>query len=229
MSQITLLLIGFIVSTSTLLLLVYLYVFYGRRPGNGSLVSKHFFEATISRQLVPRLSPLIESGDKLVVVGGDGMYHATIGGPTWLNGLKSWLEKGLKIDYLIVDGSPELSLPLLSLAMEFPDTFVLQFADIVPSMDRKIIADIEAMQYSHPVSLTDSYGQLKAIWFENYHSPESHIARNVDYFAQQDIGKQQKQQRALDFIEKARRVLEAIEPMRPSEIESVLGNVTKAA
>lgn len=214
---------GLLLSIVWVIVGVYFYHFYRRRPGDGSTKTKRFFEATVARQLVPRFEPLVRTGDLVTIVGGDGTYHASFGGPLWVDALRSWLKRGAAIDYLIVDGDPSSSLPLVQLSLEFSDRFRLRFADVaaIAATSRDLINDFDALRYTHPVLLQNEAGVIKAVWFEGYHEAGSHIARNVQYIAATDI-ETYRGHRAFQYIEKAKRLLAVVKPTDISVARSVL-------
>ncbi|MBV1865790.1 MAG: hypothetical protein KUG74_15325 [Rhodobacteraceae bacterium] len=168
----------------------YAYI-VGRQPANNFNKSARLSEATVARQLVPRFDELIELGDILTIPGCDGTYYKSAGGAMWLAALQDWLDRGCTIQYLLVDTDPADLGGILNLVQHFPETFVLKLpAHILGEDDPDFLTNLgvfNEFRSFHPVILFDSEKKPKALWLEHFHEEHSHIAREVDYVAPQDI------------------------------------------
>lgn len=173
------------------ILAIYFNYFYRFRPGNGSMVSKRFGETTVSRQLVPRIDPLMKSGRRLVVLSWNGSYEGTVSGDNWLSAMKSWLRAGVNIDYLIVSGEADECVQLLALYREFPNHLNVYIWDKTHNHSNEAAVARYKYEFSHPVIVEESNGNAVALWYENYHPHGSHIALDVEYVSPRDIEHEQ--------------------------------------
>jgi hypothetical protein len=125
-----------------------------------------------------------KEGDTLTIVGGDGFYFSTPGGDRLKNAIKSWLDRGVKIRYVLVSGTVFSNRALCELAERNENLTVLfvNGARVEEEASQRLSILVEKYKTLHPTILSsDQLSEVKIAWVERYHPEMSHIANDVHY------------------------------------------------
>lgn len=182
-----------------------------KRPANADFVLS-IPSVTIADDLIPLIDDLIAefppAGEKrLQVMGGDGKYITLANGEQWRNGIRSWTDKGLNVDYILLDADEEVIRELKGLQFECQQNLG-DFSVSVLNRDKAtgIGKLVEGLKTRHP-TLFFGPGNERAMWIEGNHPEESEFAFDVSYVSP----------RAMERHETARSLFEKYQ----SEIDSI--------
>ena len=160
-----------------------------------SLDEKIFLpEATVAQDLVPMLLAIDRTpnfslkGASITIFGSDGKYIVSRNGGMLAKGIRRWVAKGARVQYVLLEADPSVrhrfgelissigpdNLEVLVLNNDEEGTMSLQEgAESLDKLKKK-------MRTFHPTLFLGSKGQ-KAMWIEGLHPPNSTVAYNVTY------------------------------------------------
>jgi hypothetical protein len=136
--------------------------------------------ATSSRDLVPLLTPYIQKGATVWVVGADLSYFDGINSSFWRSALRRWMDDGCSIKYLLVDQDGADSEALFQ-SFKLPKKLELVHPRSLGS-DSRLDDLIHKYKTFHPTLLQNPDGS-RAMWIEHFHPRGSAIAHDVEFVA----------------------------------------------
>jgi hypothetical protein len=155
--------------------------------------SGNFARASVATQLVPLLSEHVGAQTDIRIVGSYGDYSMRVAAKSkidvnqerWVLALKSWLEVGARINYLLVAATEDGRQVLERLATQFKDFHLWEITadDIHEPVDKAYVKELMTF---HPVLLENKKKKIRAMWIENDHQPGSTEAENCDWIAPDD-------------------------------------------
>lgn len=171
-----------------------LYLIRERRK-KASLTEEIFLtEATAAQDLVDMFLAIDKSstcslkGAGITIFGGDGRYIVSPNGDKLTKGIETWVEKGARIRYVLLEADPSVRSQFQELIADIgaDNLDVLIFnedTDGAKSMREgtdSLDKLKEKMRTFHPTLFCGEEGQ-KAMWVEGLHPPNSTVAYNVTY------------------------------------------------
>ena len=163
---------------------VHLYERYERysRPSNG-IDAVRIACASISSDLIPLIDGLPKAdvpfqGSKLCLFGNDGRYFVKKNGKRWRKKLIQWGNKGLEIEYILLDADTAVREEMRNLKEQLGDKFEAILAD--DSLSGYL--EENGLLTFHP-TLFFGPNEQKAAWLEGRHEKDSEFAYNVLYLS----------------------------------------------
>lgn len=141
---------------------------------------RSYKRATVIWHMGPCMDPLISKGSRLLVVGNDGHPVAKILYP-WRWFLRRWAHKGCDIYYLAIEPTERTRSILAGLSSKLPNFFPLEVvsADSIKDEEDRLL--IDRLRTFHPILLSDSAVNSRAMWIEHYHPPKSAVAQWCEF------------------------------------------------
>jgi hypothetical protein len=151
-------------------------------------------EATIARDLVPKLNKLVTEPFTFFITGGDG-YSLTMRKPyPWRRFLKRALWNGSTIHYILTKVSNGDRHKFLKVKAELEEgakgkiNFYIAPSDQPSDPDSELI---ESFQTFHPAVLAESPNR-RLMWIEDYHPPHSTVAYSCEFVPPADAATDQR-------------------------------------
>lgn len=156
-----------------------------RKPARSSEGEAELFirEVTIAGDLVPLILGLSNlEGSIIRILGDDGSYIVNKNGNVLKKGLQDWINRGLKIQYILLSPEKDVAVELLALQSRLGETaFDVRILDYDAVTDDKEIEGLLAeFRTEHP-TLFFGHDGSNALWLEGHHPPRSIYAYNVRY------------------------------------------------
>ena len=156
-----------------------------RKPPRPSEGETELFipEVTIAGDLVPLVLGLSNlKGSTIRILGDDGSYIVKKNGSVLKKGLQKWVNRGLRIQYILLSLEEDAAAELLALQSRLGEA-----AFDVRILDRAAVAGDREMENlraefrtEHPTLFFGGDGR-NALWLEGHHPPRSIYAYNVRY------------------------------------------------
>ena len=149
--------------------------------------------AFAATDLVPWVSSLENlSGCKIQIFGSDGGYVNRSNGDVWKQGLREWVKKGLKVDYILLSVDNEIITEYLNLMEDLNGEEKCLDVQVVRGTNPKLSdpdlqATLKDLQTCHPTLLYSKDGEKMAMWVEGEHAEGSDIAYDILYVPPEDI------------------------------------------
>lgn len=147
--------------------------------------------AQIANDLAPLMDNLPgKNGGTLRVVGCDGEYiSGAPGGRLWLDSLRTWIENGLNVEYVLTAPSQPVVTELNRLKAEtesFPGALAILVLPRGNGNDDELESLRAEFKNFHPV-LYRGGKRERAMWLEGEHRPGSRYAHNVTWAAPEAV------------------------------------------
>jgi len=138
--------------------------------------------ANIVDDLAPLLTPHVEAGSQITIVGSDGYYSRSKNASVFLAAIRQWLSKGATFEYLLLEHSAteDLRSTFRELLSEYPRRMRVYVLE-EPALTERIKPLLERYYTFHPVLLMDE--QPRALWVEGFHAPDSPYAYHVKFYS----------------------------------------------
>lgn len=140
--------------------------------------------ASPSRDLVPLLTPHLQPGAELWIVGADDSYFNGKNGDYWISSIKSWIKMGCAVNYLIVEGKSKYEKSRLVELGECENDFRL-FYPRQGDLESDFSKLKDKYMVFHPTILLNQDGSA-AIWIEHYHPKQSILAHDVEFVVEEE-------------------------------------------
>ena len=125
-------------------------------------------------------------GCRIQVLGGDGDYINGEKGRVWSDGLKNWVDKGLDVDYVLLEVNEHTREQYMCLMDKLNESGNVHFRVMVAQKPIEgypegVRETEEDLRTCHPTLLYGSDQSKRAMWIEGDHQPNSEFAYGVWY------------------------------------------------